>query len=141
MGRISPSPTSQWYAILTLRSFLFLSLSLSLFLNRLAGCLSIQLPLRYELLRKGASTNFKFIEDLEIRPCSLVEWLHETYFDDEKNIYFTEAEIQAAGDLLQSMMQYRPSNRPRASQLLNHRWFRNNRFEVQEAQSFEASGF
>ena len=120
-------------------ALLSLSLSLSLSLLRLAGCLSIQLPLRYELLRKGASTNFKFIEDLEIRPCSLVEWLHETYFDNEKNTYFTEAEIQAAGDLLQSMMQYRPSNRPRASQLLNHRWFRNNRFEVQEAQSYEAS--
>ncbi|KAK0506878.1 hypothetical protein JMJ35_010578 [Cladonia borealis] len=77
--------------------------------------------------------------DLGIERCSLAEWLHQTYFDDEKTICFTKAEIQAAGDLLQSMLQYRPSNRPRASELLEHRWFRDSRFGVQEARNFNAS--
>lgn len=116
-----------------LRSYLFQTY------NTLARLYSSQLPLSYELLRKAASTNLKPPEDLEISPCTLAEWLHTTYFDDEKNAYFTEVEIQAAGDLLQSMMQYRPSDRPQASQLLNHRWFRKSGSETQEVQNFKAS--
>ena len=108
--------------------------------NALAGLSSIQFPLSYELLRKVISTNLKLPEDLEIKPCTLAEWLHTTYFDDEKNVYFTETEIQAAGNLLQSTMQYRPSRRPRASQILNHRWFRNSRSETQEVLNSKASG-
>lgn len=59
---------------------------------------------------------------------TLTDWLRETYFDDQKRTYFSEKDIEAVGGLLQSMMQYRPSNRPRASQLLNHKWFQTNPF-------------
>ena len=111
---------------------------ISLFLSyiTLARLYPIQLPPSCELLREVVSTDSKLQEDLKITPCSLARWLHKTYFDDEKIIYFTEAEIQAAKHLVQPMMQYRPSNPPLASQLLHHRCFRIRRSETQEVQKF-----
>ena len=116
---------------------------ISLFLSyiTLARLYPIQLPPSCELLREVVSTDSKLQEDLKITPCSLARWLHKTYLADEKNVYFTEAEIQATGHLVQPMMQYRPSNRPLASQLLHHRWFRNCRSKTQEAQKFPGFWF
>ncbi|MCJ1425254.1 hypothetical protein MMC29_003142 [Sticta canariensis] len=68
------------------------------------------------------------IEDLESERVTLCDWLHETYFDDDKKQYFSKADIDTLGTLLQSVMQYRPSDRPRASDLLNHTWFQRNPF-------------
>ena len=68
-------------------------------------------------------------EDLEIPPMTITEWLHETYYDDdEKSPHFSKKDVEATGALLSSMMQYRPADRPRASELQNHSWFQHNPF-------------
>lgn len=74
-------------------------------------------------------TDFHVLENLPCDRVTLADWLQETYFDDEKKTYFSKADIEIAGELLQSMLQYRPSNRPQASQLLQHRWFQKNPFQ------------
>ena len=125
VGRINPLP----YKPIVRTSHVAL-ISLFLSQNTPVGLYSIQIPLSYELLHSVVSTNVKLPEDQKIMPCSLAKWLHKTYFNDEKYFCFTEAEIQAAGDLLRSMMQYRPSNRPQACQLLGHRWFRTSCFKA-----------
>lgn len=67
----------------------------------------------------------------EYEQVTLCDWLHETYFDDDdKTQYFSKADIDTLGTLLQSMMQYRPSDRPQASDLLNHTWFQRNPFTL-----------
>ena len=102
--------------------------STSVLLSLLKQACYIAINLDLSSLRpcaRRALTNPDFLEDLEIGRYSLAEWLHETYFDDGKQAYFTEAEIKSLSDLLQSMMQYRPSNRPQAAQLLSHSWFQN----------------
>ena len=73
----------------------------------------------------------EFTDDLKSERVSLCEWLHETYFEDGKKHYFSEANIDTLGALLQSVMQYRPSDRPRASDLLNHNWFQHSPFTLQ----------
>ncbi len=73
-------------------------------------------------------TNFQCLEYFEYDRVTLADWLQETYFDDQKRAYFSKADIEILGGLLQSMMQYRPSSRPRASQSLNHIWFQKNPF-------------
>ncbi|KAL2038391.1 hypothetical protein N7G274_008730 [Stereocaulon virgatum] len=67
-------------------------------------------------------------EDLESERVTLRDWLHETYFDDDKKQDFSKADIDSLDTLLQSVMQYYPSDRPRASDLLNHTWFQRNPF-------------
>ncbi|KAL2044425.1 hypothetical protein N7G274_003130 [Stereocaulon virgatum] len=67
-------------------------------------------------------------EDLESERVTLRDWLHETYFDDDRKQDFSRADIDSLGTLLQSVMQYYPSDRPRASDLLNHTWFQRNPF-------------
>ncbi len=59
---------------------------------------------------------------------SLPDWLHDTYFDEDKRVGFAEAHIEEVGELLQSMMQYRPEDRPNISKLLQHAWFQKNPF-------------
>ncbi|KAL8901294.1 MAG: hypothetical protein Q9207_005280 [Kuettlingeria erythrocarpa] len=59
---------------------------------------------------------------------SLPDWLHDTYFDDDKTVGFAEGHIEVIGELLQSMMQYRPEDRPTISKVLQHAWFQNNPF-------------
>ena len=77
---------------------------------------------------RNETSNSGLLEDLESRQVSLVEWLKETYFDDDKRTYFSKADIESACALLLSMMQYHPSNRPRVSELLNHDWLQHNLF-------------
>ncbi|KAL2054438.1 hypothetical protein ABVK25_005186 [Lepraria finkii] len=69
-------------------------------------------------------------EDFKSERVTLCDWLHETYFDDDKKQYFSKADIDTLGTLLQLLMQYRPSDRPRASDLLNHTWFQRNPFTI-----------
>lgn len=59
---------------------------------------------------------------------SLPDWLHDTYFDDDKTVGFAEGHIEEAGELLQAMMQYRPEDRPNISKVLQHAWFQKNPF-------------
>ncbi len=56
------------------------------------------------------------------------DWLHETYFEDDKKAYFSKEDIEVAGALLQLIMQFRPSDRPRVFELLNHPWLQHKPF-------------
>ncbi|KAI4259249.1 MAG: hypothetical protein L6R42_004663 [Xanthoria sp. 1 TBL-2021] len=67
-------------------------------------------------------------EDLD--QSNLADWLHDTYFEDEKPVGFAEAHIEMAGEMLQSIMQYQPTDRPRLSQILDHPWFEKNPFQA-----------
>ncbi|KAL8689210.1 MAG: hypothetical protein Q9224_004693 [Gallowayella concinna] len=67
-------------------------------------------------------------EDLD--EVTLSDWLHECYFDDDKPAGFAEAHIELVGDLLQSIMQYRPKDRLSISQILQHPWFEKNPFDA-----------
>ncbi|KAL2041156.1 hypothetical protein N7G274_006100 [Stereocaulon virgatum] len=64
----------------------------------------------------------------ESEQVTLHDWLHETHFEDDKKQCFSKAEIDTLGTLLQLMMQYRPSDRPKASDLLNYTWFQRKPF-------------
>ncbi|KAL8713673.1 MAG: hypothetical protein Q9220_002199 [cf. Caloplaca sp. 1 TL-2023] len=66
----------------------------------------------------------------EISQISLPDWLHETYFEEGKTPGFAEAHIEMIGELLDSMMKYCPSDRPRVSHLLKHAWFEKNPFQI-----------
>lgn len=88
----------------------------------MSACLSFEFAVRNEL------SNSEFLEGHEYKRITLRDWLHETYFDNDKKQYFSKAAIDALGTLLQLVMQYRPSDRPRASDLLNQTWFQRNPF-------------
>ncbi|KAL9638914.1 MAG: hypothetical protein Q9164_001255 [Protoblastenia rupestris] len=61
---------------------------------------------------------------------TLRNWLRETYFDEGKTSYFSETDIDRAGTMLQSLLRYRPSDRPRLSELLDHSWFQCNPIQM-----------
>ena len=70
-------------------------------------------------------------EEPEYDRVPLADWLHDTYFNDDEEVEFREVEfaedhIELLGGLLQSIMQYRPSDRPSVSELLKHPWFLQN---------------
>lgn len=67
-------------------------------------------------------------DDAALDPVTLADWLHDTYFDGEKKVRFAEAQIEVVGELLQWMMRYRPGDRPKISEVLEHDWFRKNPF-------------
>lgn len=56
----------------------------------------------------------------ELDTADLCDWLRETYYDDDKEAFFTETDIDEIGDLILSMLKYRPSDRPSAHELLRH---------------------
>ncbi|KAL8734045.1 MAG: hypothetical protein Q9166_001806 [cf. Caloplaca sp. 2 TL-2023] len=64
----------------------------------------------------------------DAEPLTMTDWLHEAYFDGIKDVHFAEAHIEEVGELLESMIQYRPSDRPNISQVLKHPWFKKNPF-------------
>lgn len=68
-------------------------------------------------------------EELELDSASLRDWLCQTYFDDDKKPSFSRRDIDTLGDLLDSMMQYRPSDRPQVSDLLDDVWFQRDPFD------------
>lgn len=71
------------------------------------------------------------ILDEDIESGTLSEWLYEIYSEGDKVAHFSEADLNTLGALLQSMMRYRPSDRPRASDLLLHPWFQDDPFAVE----------
>ena len=68
-------------------------------------------------------------EESEFDSTSLRDWLHQTYFEDDKKPNFSRRDINTLGDLLDSMLQYRPSDRPQASDLLKYPWLRQDPFD------------
>ncbi|KKZ61962.1 hypothetical protein EMCG_03555 [[Emmonsia] crescens] len=54
---------------------------------------------------------------------SLESWLHETYFDEDKKMDLSKAEIEMLAILLRRMIQYDRERRPSPSELLRDPWF------------------
>jgi hypothetical protein len=48
----------------------------------------------------------------------LVQWLHETYYSDDKPPYFTKIDLQAVSKVLLSLFRFRPSERSYASDII-----------------------
>jgi hypothetical protein len=48
----------------------------------------------------------------------LVQWLHETYYGDDKPPYFTKIDLQAVSKVLLRPFRYRPSERPSANNII-----------------------
>ena len=84
--------------------------------------------LSFEFPAPKEMSDIRLLEVLETERVTLRDWLHETYSDNDKRRYFSKVDIDALGALLNSVMQYRPSDRPRAPDLLNHTWFQRNPF-------------
>ncbi|KAL8840014.1 MAG: hypothetical protein Q9170_001498 [Blastenia crenularia] len=59
-------------------------------------------------------------------PVSLPDWLHDTYFDEGKEVEFAEAHIEELGELSQWILQYPPSDRPSISEVSKHPWLAKN---------------
>ncbi len=72
------------------------------------------------------------LEDQDLESVTLSDWLCETYFDENKRTYFSRADVAAVGALLHQIMQYRPSDRPQASELLHHDLFQQNPFQLRD---------
>lgn len=64
--------------------------------------------------------------ELEVK--SLTEWLRETYYDDDKEQFFAQTDLERIEELLLQLLRYRPSERPSAREILsdplfgNHIW-------------------
>lgn len=57
---------------------------------------------------------------------SPADWLSERYSYGDETGEFSEADIAAAGKMVQAMMQYRPEHRPSVNELLGHSWMQRN---------------
>ncbi len=84
---------------------------------------AIAAGITYQRVRKLRKGWFLRSDDPEFDRVTLKDWLQETYFEDDKKPYFSGSDIDALGTLLESVLQYRPPDRPRASDLLSHSWF------------------
>ena len=59
----------------------------------------------------------------EFDPMNIAEWLRESYYDGHRDTDLAEEHIECLGDLLSSMMRYRPDERPSTRDILKHQWF------------------
>jgi serine/threonine protein kinase len=53
-------------------------------------------------------------DSAEMETTDLSQWLHETYYGDDKPPYFTETDLLAISKVLLSLFRFRPSERPSA---------------------------
>lgn len=61
---------------------------------------------------------------------SLTDWLRETYYDDDKPPSLTDTDLERVGGLLLRLLQYRPSDRPSAGEILLDPLFHPHTFRV-----------
>jgi serine/threonine protein kinase len=66
--------------------------------------------------------------DLDVE--SLSEWLRETYFDDVKPPFFSQADLDRISELLLRLLRFRPSERPSAGGILSHSVFGESAFRI-----------
>ena len=55
---------------------------------------------------------------------TLLKWLEEIYFDEERNHDLTQDDILKVGKLVQSMLKFEPSKRTSAKEMLQDSWFK-----------------
>lgn len=61
---------------------------------------------------------------------SLPDWLREAYYGDDKPPSLTDIDLQRVGELLLRLLQYRPSERPSAGDILSDPLFDPHTFRV-----------
>ncbi|KAI1173936.1 kinase-like domain-containing protein [Nemania sp. FL0916] len=63
-------------------------------------------------------------EDEQDEPCTLLEWLEEIYFDENKKLLeFTRQDIAKVCELVTRMLKFEPSSRASAKEIMNDLWF------------------
>ncbi|TKA76118.1 hypothetical protein B0A49_03666 [Cryomyces minteri] len=70
---------------------------------------------------------------------TLEQWLHQTYFDDEKKPVLSVEDVELLGSMLRGMLRYESDERPSAAQVAQHPWFHSGRTDTGE-QKFSKSG-
>jgi hypothetical protein len=58
------------------------------------------------------------VDPADLETADLAQWLHETYYDDDKPPYFTKIDIQAVGKVLMRLLRIRPSERSSANDVI-----------------------
>jgi serine/threonine-protein kinase SRPK3 len=58
---------------------------------------------------------------------TLLEWLEEIYFDEERTHDLTQDDILKVGKLVQSMLKFEPSRRASATEIIQDSLFKENR--------------
>ncbi|KAI0879378.1 kinase-like domain-containing protein [Hypoxylon argillaceum] len=56
-------------------------------------------------------------------PCTLLDWLEDIYFDDNKVSEFTRQDIARVCELVTRMLKLEPSSRASAKEITDHPWF------------------
>lgn len=56
-------------------------------------------------------------------PCTLLDWLEDIYFDDNKVSEFTRQDIARVCELVTRMLKFEPSSRASAKEITDHPWF------------------
>lgn len=54
---------------------------------------------------------------------TLLEWLEEVYFDNNKRVKFTKEDIATIAELVRQMLKFEPSLRSVASNTIANSWF------------------
>jgi hypothetical protein len=70
------------------------------------------------------TTNFESASPEEKSGYTLQEWLEEMYFDGGRNDDLTQEDILKVGKLVRSMLQFEPSKRASAEEMLQDSWFK-----------------
>lgn len=56
-------------------------------------------------------------------PCTLLDWLEDIYFDDNKMSEFTRQDIARVCELVTRMLKFEPSSRASAKEIISDLWF------------------
>ncbi|KAI9670219.1 MAG: hypothetical protein M1831_006433 [Alyxoria varia] len=79
----------------------------------------------------GARANVEKSNDMET--LSITDWLRDCYFNnEEQRTDFAEEHLEWLGDLLGKMMRYKPEDRLPTREILQHRWFAREPFELEQ---------
>ncbi|TKA65067.1 hypothetical protein B0A49_10666 [Cryomyces minteri] len=66
---------------------------------------------------------------------TLEQWLHRTYFDDEKKPVLSVKDVELLGSMLRGMLRYESDERPSAAQVAQHPWFHSGPTDTGEQKS------
>lgn len=88
--------------------------------SQMIGITRDELPSRWQAKWKEMN-NGKITQPEVYSP--LKEWMQEVYFDDYREVEFTEKDILRAAELIDRMLKMEPSLRAVPSEILSDTWF------------------
>ena len=80
------------------------------------NCCKLPLSQNHAIVLRADDTDVP-VGTVDMETVDLVQWLHETYYDDDKPPYFTKIDLQAISKVLLSLFRFRPSERSSASEI------------------------